>query len=382
MPTRDSRGAPPVQQSAMVPAAQRRAEVTYAEVRRLMTDNDNADAKAIRAMFGGDDDLMKRFLAVVFSALSSNSNLLRDASPMSLVQAIKDSASLGLEPMTQEAGIAVYSGEAKLLPMWRGYVKRIYNSGLVNVVGTQLVYERDLFEPDFGSRTVRHIPHIPAKGYIPADERPPVAAVAEEPPPPGDPEGAPVPDPEVDTRGGYRAVYAYVVFKNGERDLEVMTADEVNEVRRRWGNSRSRDGKPLPWETSWGEMARKTVLRRLAKRLPGSAVDQLLRIEAAADEAAEQARVAAKEAVGALQTVRDMTKLAIAAPVPPPAETAASVASGGAQEVQRVDVSEAADPRGDLVVPGAPERPQTEPVDPMVASAMAMADEEARRGRR
>jgi recombinational DNA repair protein RecT len=63
---------------------------------------------------------------------------------------------------------------------------------------------------------------------------------------------------------------------SGFIELEVMTEADINEVRDKFGQTHSRDGKPLPWTTSWGEMARKTVLRRLRKRLPQSAVDQLL----------------------------------------------------------------------------------------------------------
>jgi len=45
----------------------------------------------------------------------------------------------------------------------------------------------------------------------------------------------------------------------------VMTRAEVEAVRKR-----SRSGAAGPWETDWAEMARKTVVRRLAKYLPMS----------------------------------------------------------------------------------------------------------------
>jgi recombination protein RecT len=46
--------------------------------------------------------------------------------------------------------------------------------------------------------------------------------------------------------------------------LEVMSLEEIEKVR-----AVSRAGQ-RPWVTWWGEMARKTVMRRLSKRLPMS----------------------------------------------------------------------------------------------------------------
>jgi len=49
----------------------------------------------------------------------------------------------------------------------------------------------------------------------------------------------------------------------GDTQTAVMTKDEVEAIRKR-----SRAGKSGPWVTDWGEMAKKTVVRRLSKMLP------------------------------------------------------------------------------------------------------------------
>jgi recombination protein RecT len=60
-----------------------------------------------------------------------------------------------------------------------------------------------------------------------------------------------------------------------------MTVDEIEQVR-----AVSRAGASGPWGQWWGEMAKKTVLRRLSKRLPMSTdADELLRREVEEDEA-------------------------------------------------------------------------------------------------
>ncbi len=61
-------------------------------------------------------------------------------------------------------------------------------------------------------------------------------------------------------------VYATAKLATGESQVEVMTADEVEHVRERY----SLKPDSGPWADSWGEMAKKTVVRRLCKSLPKS----------------------------------------------------------------------------------------------------------------
>jgi len=57
------------------------------------------------------------------------------------------------------------------------------------------------------------------------------------------------------------AVYAVAKLPDGSYDVEVMSWDEVQAVRKR-----SRSGTSGPWATDPGEMAKKTVVKRLLKR--------------------------------------------------------------------------------------------------------------------
>jgi recombination protein RecT len=63
-----------------------------------------------------------------------------------------------------------------------------------------------------------------------------------------------------------RRVFAYVKMRDGTIMVEAMSASEVNHVRET--ASKAKDGGP--WSQWWSEMAKKTAIRRLAKRLPAS----------------------------------------------------------------------------------------------------------------
>lgn len=315
-----SPGPPPVRPQVPPERALTTAQTNYQVIVETLRANNGAEAKQIRAMLGSDDE-RDRFLAVCFALLANNNDLLSSATPMSIVQAIRDAARLGLEPLTEEAGIAVYDGVATLLPMWRGYLKRIRNSGLVRDIDTQLVYENDGW--DYGyNQNGGWFEHRPVK----AD------------------------------RGNYWGAYAYAVMPTRFVELEVMTWDDIEHIRTTFGNTRSRAGKPMPWESSWGEQARKTVLRRLVKRLPQQAVADLTRIEERADEAAAATSQQMAQLQESVSEVRQLALAAVgAAPAEPPAE-APEVAPGSADS-----------------------RSAEETVDPNIAAAQALAAEEERK---
>lgn len=66
-------------------------------------------------------------------------------------------------------------------------------------------------------------------------------------------------------RGPVVCVYAIAKTKDGGVWRDVMRVDEVESIR-----ARSPSKNSGPWVTDWAEMAKKTVLRRLGKRLPMS----------------------------------------------------------------------------------------------------------------
>ncbi len=253
---------PPVKQSALAPANRQTSIEKYNSIAAAFERSDRLDD--LRSMLGSED-AVKRFLSVALHAISSDSRLLRDATPLSIIQAVRDSATLGLEPtgLTGEAWIVVYGDQAKLMPGWRGYLKRVRNSGKMAGVDVQLIHENDTF--DYGYRSDGggwhdHHPYKPIK----------------------DPEG------NWTDRGSYWGAYAYAIEPSGFENLEVMPWVDIDDVRRKYSKP-NKDGKPTPWDTAWGEMARKTVLRKLCKRLPQAGTDALLALDAAADDAREEA---------------------------------------------------------------------------------------------
>ncbi len=268
-----------------------KAQRNYLEVVDTFRATGASEMKMLRAMLGGDRKLADRFLATCLALLANQSDLLHNATPLSIVQSIKDAASLGLEPMTDDAAIVEYDGIAKLMPQWKGYLKRIRNSRAVVDVDCQIVYENDKFEIELGTNpSLTHVPVLPESK-----------------------DGE-----EIVGRGDYRGAYAWALMPSGKYIIEWMTTADINYVRDTWGHTRSSRGKPLPWATSWGEMARKTVLRRLSKRLPAAAVDQLLAIEKAHDEAAEAVDEQASKFRQELDDVRSLALQAVGQLAPGP----------------------------------------------------------------
>jgi recombination protein RecT len=71
--------------------------------------------------------------------------------------------------------------------------------------------------------------------------------------------------PSITKRGKLLCVYAVAISHDGYVDSELMSVEQVNEIRDR--SDAWKSGRSSPWKTDWNEMARKTVLKRLCKRL-------------------------------------------------------------------------------------------------------------------
>ena len=61
--------------------------------------------------------------------------------------------------------------------------------------------------------------------------------------------------------GKVTGVFAVVLFKDGTMKYDTMSVKEVEDVRNKYSKAANSPG----WVKSWGEMAKKTVLRRLCK---------------------------------------------------------------------------------------------------------------------
>jgi len=176
-----------------------------------------------------------RLTKITLSAIS-RAPLLLQCTPGSVLSAVMDAASLGLEPTGGAMGHAYLvpfrgkSGqyEAQLIVGYRGYIALARRSGEIAGVEAHVVYERDRFELEFGR----------------------------------DPKLVHVPSFAVD-RGEIIAAYCVALLRDGAKQVEFMTRAEIDATASR---SRARDNGP--WRTDFAEMCRKTVVRRAAKYWP------------------------------------------------------------------------------------------------------------------
>lgn len=206
----------------------------------------------------GDAAAANRFKRVVIQAVIKNPDLM-NCSPNSIVDAVMDSAAIGIEPTGTLGGayLVPYGRKATLIVGYRGLIELARRSGEIDSIEAHVVREGDEFEYEYGTNAhVRHVPQLDA----PAD-RP------------------------------LTYVYGVARLRGGAVQFEVMTRAQVDAIR-----SRSASGRSGPWATDYDEMARKTVVRRLVKYLPIAveARDVIERDDADFDPGAVVARVATR----------------------------------------------------------------------------------------
>lgn len=183
---------------------------------------------------------VEKFVRTTLTAVQMNPDLL-GADRRSLLGACMKAAQDGLLLDGREAAPVIFrtkeGPKVQYMPMVGGILKKIRNSGELASIGAHVVYDKDLFKYTLGDdEKIEHTPSLDSD------------------------------------RGKPIAVYAIAKTKDGAIYREVMSVGDVEKVR---GASRAKDSGP--WVQWWDEMARKTVIRRIAKRLPSSAdLDQVL----------------------------------------------------------------------------------------------------------
>ena len=173
----------------------------------------------------------ERLTRIAVTTLRTTPKLL-ECSTASLMGALIQAAQLGLEPDPRlgRAYLVPYKGEATLQIGWRGYIELVRRSGEVSTVEAHVVHARDVFTLRYGAdATLSHSPCLEAG--------------------PGEVVG----------------VYAFARYKDQSWQAEYMSRAQVERIRQA-SPGRDKD----PWKLHWEEMARKTAIRRLAKRLPVS----------------------------------------------------------------------------------------------------------------
>jgi len=202
-------------------------------VRKLIESQRANLEKALPEICSGE-----RFVRVAMTAITKNPKLA-DCDQRSLMVALLDCASLGIEPDNRRAHLIPFNksvkqpdGSWKKVPQvqliidYKGLVELVRRSGEVSKIHADVVCDNDIFEYDCGEVTQHKINF---KG----------------------------------SRGNVYAVYAFAEMKSGEKQTCVMTVEEVEKIR-----EASLGKNSDPWKIHWNEMAKKTVFRRLCKWLP------------------------------------------------------------------------------------------------------------------
>lgn len=179
---------------------------------------------------------VEKFIRTTLTAVQMNPQLL-NSDRKTLLGSCMKAAQDGLLCDGREAALVMYGQNVQYMPMIGGILKKMRNSGELASIGAHVVYEKDLFEYELGDEeSIKHKPFL------------------------GDDRGRPI------------ACYAIAKTKDGAIYREVMSVADVEKVR-----NASKAKNNGPWVQWWDEMARKTVIRRIAKRLPSSAdLEQVL----------------------------------------------------------------------------------------------------------
>ena len=180
----------------------------------------------------------ERLLRIALSEVRRNPRL-GQCNAASLLSAIFTCAQLGLEPGVAlgHAFLIPYRDECQFQIGYKGMIELARRSGQIESLSARCVYENDAFEFSYGLH--EDLIHRPATGG----------------------------------RGALTHAYAVARLKDGGVQFEVMDRLELEEVRdgsQGYQAAVKYNKKDTPWISSFDEMCRKTVIRRLFKYLPVS----------------------------------------------------------------------------------------------------------------
>jgi recombination protein RecT len=267
------------------------------QVQQAMKREDRA--QMLDTLLAGSGITPDRFMAVVLNSIVRSPDL-QTASLESILDSVRVAATLRLEPtgILGEGYIVKYKDTAQFEAGYRGLMKLARRSGQVDSLDSQVVYTSDRFEIDLGTEPrILHQPCMESQ------------------------------------RGNFRGAYAFARLTNGELVIEWMPTPDIEAVRK---VSRNSSGEHSPWVNHYGEMARKTVIKRLMKRLPlGTDGELALTHEAELDAQDQPARTPSPQ-------VTDIRKRLGIAPVGQTSDVGQPGASGD-------NVDEAATTEGDVL---------------------------------
>ena len=178
--------------------------------------------------------------------LINKSAQLQKCSKESLQQAVLNISNIGLSlnPAAKEAYLiprwngALKIMEASLEPGYVGLVKLLTDAGSVKSMVCQLVYDGDTFEIDL------------ANNMQPVTHKPELSRAK---------------------KGNIKGAYALATLIDNTRQVEFMDVEEIDGIRGRSETYKAyleNKIKSCTWVSDYGEMARKTVIKRIYKYLP------------------------------------------------------------------------------------------------------------------
>jgi recombination protein RecT len=182
-------------------------------------------------ILGSDTD---KFVQIAINYVEQNKSLL-EKDVNSLYKAIFDAAQAGLYIDARESALVPFKGKVKFMSMYQGLLKQVRNSGELASINCGVAYEKDIFE-FYTDEKGEHLKHVP--DYKAGKDR-----------------GKPI------------VTYAIARIKDGQAPyIEIMMEEEIQDCKKS-----SRAGSDSPWNGLFAnEMRKKTVLRRISKRLPSS----------------------------------------------------------------------------------------------------------------
>lgn len=200
------------------------------------------------------DRIMAKEIDFAAQAMMANPYLIECAAqhPDDLVNALKNVALTGstLNPVLKQGYLVPFKGKISFMPSYMGLVDVLNRSGLVRKIEAHPVFDGDEFSVTYG--TAEQLIHKP------------------------DPWGT-------RDKDHLKGCYYYIELADGTTMWDTMSAEEIEDVRRR--SPSVTKGKASPWDTDYIEMAKKTLIRRAFKAVPktGLSDDKLKTITAAVD---------------------------------------------------------------------------------------------------
>lgn len=171
-----------------------------------------------------------RFLQNCMSVLQDGKIDFSKCEPSTVVRTLLKGAFLGLDFLNGECYAIPYGNQCNFQTDYKGEIKvsKRYSSKPINELYAKLVYEGDKLEIGIvdGSQKVNFIPTAFSKGKL-------------------------------------LGVVAICKYTDGSQLYETMSVEEVEQTR----NAYSKAPNSKAWKESFGEMAKKTVLRRLCKMI-------------------------------------------------------------------------------------------------------------------